>query len=125
MKKATLITIIALIFLCCQRTSKIPIERKEMLKAGREAPIGWVYLTIYKDSTFQFVLTGIRSNDREVFPGKVRIKNDSLYFSYTDSIPAAGDIAIIKNKTVIYTNGEYSERLKIGQNEIIKEKNGL
>ncbi|WP_073003672.1 hypothetical protein [Mariniphaga anaerophila] len=70
-------------------------------------------------------MTGIRSNDREVFSGKVRIQNDSLYFSYADSIPAAGDIAIIKNKTVIYTNGGYSERLKIGQNEIIKEKNGL
>ncbi len=120
MKKAIFITIVSLIVLSCQRTSNKQIEKKEILNAGREAPLGWVYLTIYQDSTFQFVLTGIRSNDKEIFHGKVRIENDSLFFAYTDSVPKAGNIAIIKNKMVIYTNGEYSERLEIGQNEIIK-----
>jgi hypothetical protein len=120
MNKAIFITIVSLIVLSCQRNSNKQIEKKEILKAGREAPLGWVYLTIYEDSTFQFVLTGIRSNDKEIFSGKVRIVNDSLLFAYTDSIPKAGNTAIIKNKMVIFTNGEYSERLDIGLNEIIK-----
>ncbi len=119
MKKAIIIIIVSLIVLSCHSTSNKQVEKKEILKADREAPLGWVYLTIYKDSTFQFVLTGIRSNDKEIFPGKVRIENDSLFFAYTDSVPKAGNIAIIKNKQVIYINGEYSERLEIDLNEII------
>lgn len=120
MKKALFITIISLIILSCQKTSTIPIEKNELLKASREAQLGWVYLTIYEDSTFQFVLTGIGLRDSEVYPGKVKIVNDSLYFSYTDRVPKAGNTAIIKNKMVIYTKGKYYERLEIGQTKIRK-----
>jgi len=120
MKKAIYAIIVSLIIVSCQRVQNSKIERNEVLEAGREAPLGWVYLTVFKDSTFQFVLTGIRSNDRVVFPGKVRIVEDSLFFTYTDSVPKVGTIAIIKNKMVIYTNGEYLETLKVGKNEIVK-----
>lgn len=120
MKKIIYITIVLLIVLSCQRTSNKKNEKKEILNASREAPLGWVYLTIYEDSTFGFDLTGIRSNNNKTFHGKVRIESDSLFFEYKDSVPKVGNIAIIKNKMVIYTNGEYSERLGIGQNKIIK-----
>lgn len=92
------------------------LNENTLLLADREAPLGWVYLKIYNDSTFEFITTGLRN--KNVYPGKVIITEDTLYFNYRDKIPKAGNKAIINNKIVIYTEGEYSERLEIEKNEI-------
>ena len=83
-----------------------------MLKAAREAPLGWVYLTIYEDSTFEFAVTGIRG-PVGVYKGIVEIGKDSLFFTYSDSIPRAGKTAIYNDKVVAYIDGEYPERVNV------------
>jgi hypothetical protein len=120
MKTTIFISFALLIVLSCCRISNKPIKKAEILKAYREAPLGWVYLNIYEDSSFNFVLSGIRSKDAKSYAGKVKIIHDSLFFFYDDSVPKAGDIAIIKNDMIFYSNGEYGEILKIGLNNISK-----
>jgi hypothetical protein len=92
------------------------MEKTPILLADREAPLGWVYLRIYEDSTFEFISAGLRR--KTVYPGKVIIKNDSLFFHYLDSIPKAGDIAVLKSNVVAYINGSYPERIEIKLNKI-------
>ena len=58
------------------------INKKVLLAADRKAPLGWVYLDIYEDSTFEFILTGLR--DRAVYPGTVSLRHDTLLFKYSD-----------------------------------------
>jgi len=94
-------------------------KKTAILKADREASLGWVYLTIYQDSTFEFVLTGIRS-DKDVYTGKVEIRKDSMIFSYADSIPGAGKKAVFDDKTVSYIGGEYPEQLNISLTRLKK-----
>lgn len=116
--KTSLTIIIPLLMMSCNnstsRTEKTPI-----LKADREAPLGWVYLTIYKDSTFEFKSAGLRGDD-DTYKGKVDIRKDSLFFAYSDSIPRAGKTAIFNDKAVAYIDGEYPERLIISLIEIMK-----
>ena len=101
-------------------TEEISSETKSiLLKADRETPLGWVYLTIYQDSTFEFTSAGLRS--KTVFDGKVEIRNDSLFFTYTDSIPKAGKTAVYNDKVVGYIDGEYPERLNISLTELTNE----
>ena len=108
---------VTLVFTNCnnpvKRAEKIPI-----LKADREAPIGWVYLTIYQDSTFVF--TGNIRSDKDAFKGKVEIHKDSLFFVYSDRIPKAGKTAVLINNAVEYVDGEYRERLIISYTELTK-----
>lgn len=93
-------------------------QKINILIADREAPLGWVYLKIYSDSSFEFISKGLR--DQDVYPGVVKIIKDTLHFIYTDSIPRAGKTAIIKKKTVSYIEGEYPESLNIKLNELQK-----
>lgn len=97
----------------CSDNSKNKIEKVPILLADREAPMGWVYLKIYEDSTFQFTLTGLRKNLAKDYSGKVIIRGDSLFFTYTDSVPRAGKTAIFNDKTVAYIDGKYPERVEI------------
>ncbi|HTO16509.1 MAG TPA: hypothetical protein VLZ83_12110 [Edaphocola sp.] len=115
----TSLTIFILLLLTNCNNSTSRTEKKPILKADREAPLGWVYLTIYQDSTFEFTLTGIRA-DKDVFKGKVEIRQDSLFFAYSDSIPRAGKTAIFNDKAVAYIDGEYIERLNISLTELTK-----
>lgn len=115
----TLLTIFVSLLLTNCNNSTSRTEKKPILKANREAPLGWVYLTIYQDSTFEFTLTGIRA-DKDVFKGKVEIRQDSLFFAYSDSIPRAGKTAIYNDKAVAYIDGEYPERLNISLTELTK-----
>jgi hypothetical protein len=71
-----------------------------------------VYLTIYVDSTFEFTSAGL-GRVKLLYTGKVEIREDSLFFAYSDSIPRAGKTAIIANNTVTYIDGKYYERLSI------------
>ena len=87
-------------------------DKKELLlQADREAPLGWVYLRIYKDSTFEFESRGVRTST--VYQGKAEINKYQIRFNYTDSIPKAGSLAIYDKNSVYYTNGDYPERVGI------------
>lgn len=97
----------------CNSSNPRTPEPQTLLKADREAPLGWVYLTVYLDSTFQFTTTGIRANLTTNYLGKAVIKGDSIFFRYLDSIPRAGKTAVFNDKVVAYIDGEYPERLQI------------
>lgn len=107
------IILFILIFSCKQNAR---FEKEPILLADREAPLGWIYLRIYEDSTFEFISAGLRS--KTVYPGEVTIKNDTLFFHYIDSIPKAGSIAVFKSNAVAYINGSYPERIEIKLNKI-------
>ncbi|MGQ2984114.1 hypothetical protein [Flavobacterium sp.] len=91
---------IVLFLFSCQKETK---EKQPILLADREAPLGWVYLRIYPDSTFEFETRGLR--DRNLFDGKAEITRDTLFFHYIDSIPYAGTKAVYTKGSVNYTNG--------------------
>jgi len=91
---------IALFLFSCRQETK---EKEPILLADREAPLGWVYLRIYPDSTFEFETRGLR--DRNLFGGKAEITRDTLFFNYIDSIPYAGAKAVYTKGWVNYTNG--------------------
>jgi hypothetical protein len=116
--KVSLVVLTSFIITSCNTSSRTK-EKPTLLKADREAPLGWVYLTIYQDSTFEFKLTGIRGVG-DVYKGKVEIGKDSLFFAYSDSIPRAGKTAVYNDKVVAYIDGEYPERVNISMTKLRK-----
>lgn len=104
-----MLIILILLFISCDDNKRE--EKKAILLADREAPLGWVYLRIYGDSTFEFESRGMRTSD--IFSGKAVITKDTIFFNYNDSIPKAGDKAVYSDKFVAYTNGEYPERVDV------------
>lgn len=113
---ATILTL--LIFIGCSSSdNKKDVKPEPNLLADREAPLGWVYLRTYPDSSFEFILTGLR--DRTIYPGKYRIKVDTIFFDYTDSIPKLNSTkAIYRNNSIIYLDGTYGEVLGISKNDL-------
>lgn len=91
-------------------------EKNAILLADREAPMGWVYLRIYADSSFEFESSGMRNSD--IYKGLATIKNDSIYFDYEDEIPKVGNKAIFSKGYINYTNGVYTENLSISVNKL-------
>jgi len=91
-----------------------------ILSADRESPLGWIYLEIYEDSSFQYTSKGLRKDLTETYSGNVEIRNDSMFFNYRDSIPKAGKIAIFNDKVVAYIDGEYPEKVEIKLNKLKK-----
>ena len=117
MKNILAIMILTCLLSSCKETNKrVDKDKQPILLADREAPLGWVYLRIFKDSTFEFENRGLRTG--KIYPGKVKITPDTLYFEYLDSIPKAGSKAIYSDKYVAYTNGEYPERVEIKLTEL-------
>lgn len=114
MKTIIAITIIFFLFISCKRDK----SKNAILMAEREAPIGWNYLRIYKDSTFEFEYRSFRNSKSH--EGTVRLINDTLYFNYFDSVPAFGNKAVIKRNNLIYMNGNYNERLEVWLDSITK-----
>jgi len=110
--------LLPILFSSCVSPEK-KIEKVTILKADREAPLGWVYLNIFEDSSFDFTLTGIRG-DKDIFIGKVDIRNDSLFFHYSNKIPKAGKTALYNSKAVAYIDGQYPERLNISSATLSK-----
>ena len=100
--------IITLAFSCGKNSD---VNKNILLSANREAPMGWVSLKIYEDTTFQFISSGLRED--VIYPGTVKINNDTLYFEYEGKIPKAGKVAVIKNNFVTYIEGTYLESLQI------------
>ncbi|HEU5165572.1 MAG TPA: hypothetical protein VFU29_08545 [Chitinophagaceae bacterium] len=94
-------------------------KKKSILLADREASLGWVYLRIYEDSTFEFESRGLK-RQRDIYSGKVKITPDTLFFNYIDSIPLAGKTAIYNSTRIAYIDGQYPESMPITLNEISK-----
>jgi hypothetical protein len=92
-------------------------ESREVLLADREAPLGWIYLKMYDDKSFEFISRGMM-RDEDVYKGNYELKNDTIYFNYDDSIPSAGSKAIIHKDYVNYTNGTYPESVQIKLNKL-------
>lgn len=113
MKIRFICLILLLTIICCRE------ERKAVLLADREAPLGWIYLKMYDDYTFDFILRGFL-RDEDIYSGNYNIKSDTVYFKYKDSIPQAGSMAVIKDGFVIYLNGKYHESVEIKLNNISK-----
>jgi hypothetical protein len=116
MKHSIIILILTFILTSCNRTE----EKETLLLAGREAPLGWVYLRIYKDKTFEFESRGLERKG-DIYSGTVELKNDTLYFKYSDSIPKAGNKAVLTKKSVSYFGGQYRESLELKKNEFKTE----
>lgn len=110
--KFSFICLIFLIVISCKD------ERKEVLLADREAPLGWIYLKMYDDKSFEFISNGLVRGD-DAYSGKYKLKNDTVYFKYDGSVPKAGSKAIIKNGFVIYFDGKYPERIEIKLNKLV------
>ncbi len=113
MKNITIILISILTFVSCNQKE----QKKTILLADREAPLGWVYLRVYKDKTFEFESRGLERKG-EIYFGIMELKNDTLYFKYSDSIPKAGNKAILTKRFVSYFNGDYPERLEVKKSEL-------
>lgn len=96
-------------------------ENKEVLLADREAPLGWVYLKLYDDKSFEFISQGMM-RDKDIYRGNYDFKNDTLYFKYNDSIPKAGSKAVIQKGFINYINGNYPESLKVRLNKLDLKK---
>ena len=107
-----------LIFIGSSSTDNKKVEKPEPnLLADREAPLGWVYLRTYPDSSFEFIITGLR--DRTIYAGQYSIKTDTIFFDYTDSIPKLNSTkAIFKNNSIVYLDGTYGEVLGVSKNEL-------
>ncbi|MDT8412086.1 MAG: hypothetical protein RQ875_06470 [Vicingaceae bacterium] len=112
------LSILTFLFFMVSCNSEIKeLGKKEIiLKADREAPLGWVYLEIYKDTSFKFTSTGLIKSTH--FLGKASIINDTIYFEYTDSIPRAGKIAVVIENNISYIAGKYPENLGIFLNKL-------
>lgn len=109
--KLTIKLIFGLLLIISCSTKNKEDKKELLLQADREAPLGWVYLRIYQDSTFEFESRGLRTST--VYKGKAVIDKFQIRFNYTDSIPKAGSLAIYDKNTVYYTNGDYPERVGI------------
>lgn len=96
-------------------------DKKEVLLADREAPLGWIYLKMYDNKSFEFISQGML-RDKEVYLGNYELKNDTLYFTYQDFIPKAGSKAIIDGGFVNYLNGSYQENVQIKLNHLSNKK---
>jgi hypothetical protein len=114
MRSLIVIVFVSLFASCGQDTQRDPKE--PILLADREAPLGWIHLKIYQDSTFEFISRGIRQET--IYPGRVVIHDDTLEFEYQDSIPKAGSRAVIKDRVVLYIAGDYPEAPEIKLNKI-------
>lgn len=109
--KLTIKFIFGLLLITSCSTKNEEKKKELLLLADREAPLGWVYLRIYQDSTFEFESRGLRTST--VYKGKAEVDKYKIRFNYTDSIPKAGSQAIYDKNTVYYTNGDYPERVGI------------
>jgi hypothetical protein len=109
--KLTIKLIFGILLIISCSTKNRENKKELLLQADREAPLGWVYLRIYKDSTFEFESRGLRTST--VYQGKAEIDKYQIQFNYFDSIPKAGTLAIYDKNTVYYTSGEYPERVGI------------
>lgn len=92
-------------------------EKKAILLADREAPLGWIYLRIFNDYSFEFESRGLERRG-DIYAGSIELRGDTILFNYNNEIPKAGLKAVIGNGYVSYIDGDYPERVKIKLNEL-------
>ena len=114
MKNLKLIFVVFLFYSCFDKSDK-----KTLLTADREAPLGWVYLRLYVDKSFEFESRGLERKG-EIFSGNYEVHNDTILFHYSDKVPKVGSLAIIKGNYIRYINGKYPENLEIKSNNLNK-----
>lgn len=115
LKKNILLSLIPLGFALSTCTnSNRNAGKKPIFLADREAPVGWSYLEIYEDSSFEFIA--------DEYYGTVSIKNDTFHFNYEEMIPKVGKKAVIEGNYLIYVEGKYLEKLEIKLNQIQNKK---
>ena len=113
--------LIALLFWSCTSRQS---EKQPILLASREAPLGWVYLKLYSDSSFEFISSGLRDSD--IYPGTFKINHDTIFFKYSDSIPKLQSFkAIIHKGYVNYIGGTYPESVQITLNKVKLPKDAM
>jgi hypothetical protein len=77
---------LTILFACrSTETSENLDDKKAILHASREAPLGWLYFELYSDSTFMATSTGLRDGDN--YYGTFQLHFDTLFLTYNDSIP--------------------------------------
>ena len=116
--KYFLVTLTLMSLGSCTTDKPTNTDTKEpILLADREAPLGWVYLRIYADSTFEFESRGLERTGT-IYPGTIELKGDTILFHYSDSLPKAGDRAMLTDRAVSYFGGKYPESVEIKLNKI-------
>ena len=77
---------LTILFACkSTETSENLDDKKTILHASREAPLGWLYFELYSDSTFRATSAGLRDGDN--YYGTFQLHFDTLFLTYKDSIP--------------------------------------
>ncbi|MBV7269695.1 hypothetical protein [Winogradskyella luteola] len=110
---ATLFFIIVIItFISCKGKTDMS---EFLLLSDREAPLGWIHFTIYKDSTFEYISRGLI--EKSVFKGKAIITKDTIFLNYNDSIPNVG--------TKVIYNKDYIEFLELDNSRLMTRLNKL
>lgn len=109
--KLVIASLMIIVLLVSCSTKKVEEKGAVILLADREAPLGWVYLRIFQDSTFEFESRGLRT--KEVYYGQAEITKNQIIFNYQGNDPKIGDISIYNKYSVYFTNGEYPESLGI------------
>ena len=107
-----LMSFIIFSILNCKRKS----DENVLLSADREAPMGWISLKMYDDKTFEFISSGLFTDD--IYPGTFKVHEDTIYFKYSEKIPKAGKTALIEHNYVKYLGAP--ELLKIKLNKLKK-----
>jgi len=77
--------ILVILFAC--NTTKNSDNKKSILQASREAPLGWLYFELYSDSSFTATNSGLRISSK--YHGTYQHKFDTLFLTYSDSVPEA------------------------------------
>lgn len=87
-----------------------------LLLSDKEAPLGWSYFTIYKDSTFEFINRGLV--DKYIYPGKAKITEDTIFLKFRDSIPVIGTKVLYKKDYVEFVQF-HKTRFKTRLNKLV------
>ncbi|OMP31626.1 hypothetical protein [Mangrovimonas sp. DI 80] len=114
-----------ILILNCSNNNSQKDNRKFVFKANREAPIGWVYLDLYADSSFD-----LRFNRRgKPNSGKYQYIEDTIYLKYDLKQDVYRSKAIINKNNLCFINDsirkinnvECTELLEITLNNLIKQ----
>ncbi|MGD1890210.1 MAG: hypothetical protein ACFB15_06385 [Cyclobacteriaceae bacterium] len=124
--KTILIFIVLLICTSCASKVKEKDENRiPVLRADREAPIGWVYLDLYQDNSFDLKF-GRRDKPKT---GTYTLSNDTIYFQYDDEIDFYRSKGVINDKWVCFQSDslklmrdrDCTDRVEIKLNKLITE----
>ncbi len=86
-----------LVFLLIVGCRKKP---SSILKAGREAPIGGVYLELFSDNTFELRFSRLERPKS----GTYKYLNDTLYFSFVGKVDSIRSKAVVKGNIICFKN---------------------